>query len=78
MAGDCGSGGLCRRTGRHRGGSTDRKTCIWDVATGHLETLEMLDSVTGLTVSASHLAAALGTAVAVFSVRHSALAATSA
>jgi WD40 repeat protein len=57
-------------------GSTDRKVCVWDVATGRLETLEMLDLVTGLAVSASHLAAASGIAVAVFSVPLSAPAAT--
>ena len=52
-------------------GSTDRKTCIWDVATSRLETLEMLDSVTGLAVSARYLAVASGIAVAVFLVPHS-------
>jgi WD40 repeat protein len=52
-------------------GSTDRSVRIWDVGTGRLQTLEMLDSVTGLAVSASHLAVASGMAVAVFSVPHS-------
>ena len=52
-------------------GSTDRKTCIWDIATSRLETLEMLDSVTGLAVSARYLAVASGIAVAVFLVPHS-------
>jgi len=57
-------------------GSTDKNVRIWDVATGRIETLEMLDSVTGLAVSASHLAVASGIAVAVFSVPNSAPAAT--
>lgn len=57
-------------------GSTDRKVRIWDVATGRRETLEMLDSVTGLAVSTNYLAVASGTTIAVFSVPGSAPAAT--
>jgi hypothetical protein len=57
-------------------GSTDGKVRIWDVAAGRLETLEMLDSVTGLAVGVNYLAVASGTAVAVFSVPHSAPAVT--
>jgi WD40 repeat protein len=51
-------------------GGDDRKVRLWDIAAGTAEILHMLDSVTALAISPTHLAVASGIAITTFSLPH--------